>query len=208
MYMVYAIGTEQDLSTNLFACYVGVTNNPPRRWSGHCRSPYTVGEAIRQNQWTFDKNFKILFVGDQDECFMKEEELRPFPFMGLNEAPGGRGGYTVYSIERNEKISKKLAGHKRSTEHCKKISEAKKVAHVGPGNPKSKTWILTSPSGIVYTTTGELQRLCDELGLCRPALRSCLGAPVPAINVKYTCSDQIKRQMRINTTGWTLTLGE
>lgn len=208
MCYVYAIGTSTDLSNALHRCYVGVTKNLQYRWKRHTESKYTVGVYIRENSLTFEENMKILFVGSDEECFDKEAELRPMPLMGLNEAAGGKGGYTKYTKERNKVISEKLAGKKKTESHRINIAKAKQGVYKGAENPRATKWTLMSPNGEIYVVTGELHKFCNEYNLCRPALRSNIGTPVPPISVKYTISDPKLRARRINTTGWTLHKGE
>ena len=96
-------------------------------------------------------------------CYVLEKKLRPLPFLGLNESVGGSGGYTKYSKERNEKISKKLKG--RTVSWGNKMSETKKKnkALVGASNPKAKKWKLIGPDGKEYFIDGNIQQSCKDL---------------------------------------------
>lgn len=86
--------------------YVGVTEKLETR--------------IKQHRRRFsDKNFNavILYEGSKEECYSKENELRPTKGIGWNLAIGGKQGYTlgtVASDKRKVKISKAMIGNKNS----------------------------------------------------------------------------------------------
>lgn len=206
MYFVYAIGDRNDLENQNYSnCYIGVTNNPILRWKNHTKSGYTVGLAINTNNWNHIDNMRLLFRGTADECFVVESEMRPMPLMGLNEAAGGRGGYTSYTSERGKKIAQALSGKRKSEEHCKKISEAKLGSVGGANNPKAKTWTLIDPAGNVHRTRGNIQEYCKQLGLCWSALDKNLGMVVGEISPKFRDKgDPTLRVKRTNTIGWKL----
>lgn len=206
MYYVYAIGDPIKIKENDYTeCYIGVTNKPLNRWkSGHAKSKYTIGKAIKQNSWTFDENMVIIFSGEAKECFDLEIKLRPSPFIGLNEAKGGKGGHTKYSAERNSKISKALKGIPKT--YGDKISISKKLNASSKGckNSRAIKWILTDADGISYHLHGELFKFCEERMLSANTLRAYLNKQVPEISSNYGISRLHAMQIRNNTTGWCL----
>ena len=200
MCVVYAIGNNLD---NLDACYIGVAKDPIVRWKQHLKG--RLSTFIIENNWSYEANMKIIFEGTVDECFAKELELRPFPYMGLNIASGGHGGYTSYSEERNNKISKANKG--RVTTWGNKISETKKKqgTHSGSKNIKAKIWILIDPNGKEYKLHGNLFTFCEEYNLSHNALRNNIGNKVGNISPKFRDGGNSEiRERRLNTTGWTL----
>lgn len=206
MYFVYAIGDAADLESKTYdSCYIGVTNNPFNRWKAHVKSGYTVSKAIAKYNWTYASNMKILFEGSSEECFSLEEKYRPIPLMGLNEASGGKGGYTSYSAERNEKISNSLKG--KTKEYGHKISATKKLngSSKGSKNAKAKKWRLVDPNGVEYFLNGELFSFCEEHKLSVMTLRNNLGNRIGEISPKFRDHGKpMSREKRISTTGWTL----
>lgn len=78
------------INDNLNEGYIGVSNNPMKRFKAHAKGPYTVGNAIRK----YKKKIKItkIFKGTREECFAKEASLRPHPNMGWNQDVGGYSG--------------------------------------------------------------------------------------------------------------------
>jgi len=208
MYIVYVIGRKKDIYFPYEKCYVGVTKNKKDRWTKHTQSNYTVGKYIRDHQLKFDC-MKTIFMGTEKECFEKEITLRPNPYMGLNEASGGCGGYTAYEKERNLKISKSMSGRKLSEEHIKKLktifSDGRRV---GSKNGNSKKWILISPEGEEHIIYGSIQQKCDELGLLRSSLGYYKNRPVPKPKTTglggFRKKNIISERKRLMTTGWTL----
>ena len=205
MYYVYAIGDPINIANKDYSeCYIGVTNDTLSRWnSGHSKSKYSVAKAIKKNSWTYEKNMIVIFSGTAKECFELEYKLRPFPFMGLNEAAGGKGGHTKYTPERNKKISDSLKGIPKI--YGDKISKTKKEngSSKGARNSKAVKWILKNPDGVEYRLHGELFKFCEENMLSANTLRLYLGKIVPPICTKYRGIGIIK-EIRNNTTGWLL----
>lgn len=206
-YYVYAIGKVENLTPPYHDCYVGVTNNPSRRWSLHKKSKYKVGQYIRQNSLTFELNMIIIFEGTEDECFDMETAYRPISSIGLNEASGGHGGHTSYTKERNEKISKKHKGKVKTQEHINKIISSRKT-YKGSNNPNSKTWCLTDPKGNKHIITGKLTEFCEENFVLESCLRRYKDDIVPPPNYSgfggYRVKNQNSKELRENTTGWSL----
>lgn len=203
-YVVYLIG--DSVATG----YVGVTHNKTRRWKHHTHSNYLVGDYIRQNKLTFSETvMKTLYEGAEDECFDLERKLRPYPYMGLNMAPGGHGGLREYTAERNRKISQALKGRKHSWGN--KSSKTKKDFGlvVGEKNPMAKKWKFTSPAGDEYVIIGNKQKFCDEYQLLASCLVYHLGMIVPPIEEfcgkgGYRAKNKMSLHKRCNSVGWKL----
>tara|TARA_Y100000034_G_C6904369_1_gene419197 strand:+ start:1290 stop:1811 length:522 start_codon:yes stop_codon:yes gene_type:complete len=166
-------------------------------------------DAIRKNNWTFEKNFSIIFSGTNAECYKLEKIFRPKPMIGLNEAIGGQGGYTLYTQERSEKISKIHSGRIFSREHKKKISETcSDGRRKGPNNANAKNWKLISPTGKKYSLKGKLLTFCDEHDILVDTLRYYRGKDVPEIKTGtiggYRMKNEVSFRKRKNTSGWRL----
>lgn len=208
-YFVYIIGKDLKDTSPYLNCYVGVTNDPKRRWKVHCNSQFTVGQFIRNNSLTYESNMDVIFMGSEEECFEIERSLRPFPMMGLNEAVGGGGGFTKYTPERGKKISSKLAGKVKSLDHKAKISSTRILngASKGSSNGKAKKWKLISPDGIEYNNCGSVQDLCRDHKLLWSCLNKYKGRQVPPIVHGYGGFRPINDEhlvLRQNSTGWAL----
>jgi len=206
MCFVYAIGSIHNLNNKKYdECYIGVTKDLLRRWKYHTTSGYSVSRAIKKYKWIFEENMRCIYSGETELCFDIESSLRPFPFMGLNEASGGKGGKTNYSPERGRKISDALRGRVRSEEHRKNISSSKKGTFSGMKNPKAKIWKLVDPDGKETIILGNLQDHCDKLGLCWSVLKKKLGTVVGEISPKFRDNGDITiRVKREKTIGWKL----
>ena len=212
MYYVYVIGLEGSFIEPYRNCYVGVTNNLERRWKGHCRSTYTVGEFIREHYLSMETNMVVIFSGNEQECYDLEIKLRPFVYMGLNEAVGGKGGYTCGydNKERNLKISEAHKGKVVSSETKSKLSKTLIDSGVRKGkkNGRAKKWELISPSGEKYSVHGDLAQVCEEHKLLSSALTYYRNRCVPDINSNgfggYRAKSKDSLEKRINTIGWIL----
>ncbi len=206
MCYVYAIGNTNDLINKEFEnCYIGVAKDVEFRWNSHTKSKYTVGIAIRDNLWTFEKNCCVVFEGSAEDCFIEENRFRPFPLMGLNEASGGRGGYTAYTEDRAKKISIKLKGRIKSPQERANMSAGQKGVGVGEKNPNARKWIVTDPKGVEYRLIGNLQPWCVEMNISWTSLRGNLGTTVGPISEMYRDKGNILfRNRRSNTIGWKL----
>lgn len=207
-YHVYIIGKNIQEDPPYLNCYVGVTNDPKRRWYLHSKSDYTVGTYIRSNSLTYEDHMHIVFSGSKEDCFAQEEALRPTPFIGLNEAAGGQGGYTIYSTDRNQKISKALKG--REMTWGDKVSSTRLERGSGRGslNPRAKRWQLISPQGEVYNVQGTIQSKCKELEIMWSCLNKYKNQAVPPIQVGgyggFRALNEDHYTLRQNTVGWTL----
>jgi predicted GIY-YIG superfamily endonuclease len=203
-YVVYVIGLQENLTPPYHNCYVGVTNDMDRRWKYHYNSKYSVGTYIRSHNLSRD-NMISIFSGTEEECFDKEYELRPYQYIGLNEAAGGHGGSTTYTKERNEKISAALTG--------RKITWADKIvasrgSYKGSKNPSAKGWELLDPEGRKHEIYGNLQEFCDQNDLLLSSLTYYKGKRVPPIQSGgyggYRAKNEESKRKRENTAGWLL----
>lgn len=224
---VYAIGKKEDLVEPYENCYIGVSSDPISRWKKHVNSKYEVGHYIRENSLSFSENMKIIFEGCSEECFDLEIKYRPSWNIGLNIAPGGKGGKVLssydssfcyideqyqkrYNDSRNKAISKALKGKRKSEDHKESISKSKKNSgsSAGKNNAMSKQWLLTSPRGIVYSIHGNLVEICENNMILVSALRRYKGSEVPPPNYSgfggYRPKSEESKIMRENTTGWKL----
>lgn len=217
MYIVYVIGLPDDVHPPYNNCYIGVTSDKNKRWNMHKKSGYTVGRFIRHFDLSIDQHMHTIYEGNRDECFAIEQSLRPRPFMGLNEAIGGRGGDTgihvsppkwSYTPERAKKISDALKGRKKTKEHVRKVVDNRDFG--GAKNPAAKRWVLTSPDGIEYHIHGNLREMCLSLNLLESSLRYYKGSVVPPAKMKdsvggYRAKNTTSLERRMNTEGWMLT---
>jgi hypothetical protein len=96
--------------------YVGVSLNVRHRFKGHVRGPGRLADILKKTPVPFE-DVKILFMGPMDECYTKENALRPTPFIGWNESPGGKGPNYTYSINKLKKI--------RSENQSQRMKDAK-----------------------------------------------------------------------------------
>lgn len=226
MYL-YAIGKEEDLHDPYDKCYIGVTSDLNTRWQQHKKSQYRLGEFIRRNDLTQNLNMRVVFEGDETECFMTEELMRPDWNMGLNIAKGGHGGRVCktyesgysfsgqeysrrYTHERNVRISKALESVPKTQSHKEAISKARSnsTATSGKNNGSAKKWRLTSPMGAVYNIHGTLKEECLNMNLLESALKRYIGSVVPEPKYNgfggYRPKTAESKVMRENTTGWSL----
>ena len=207
MYYVYAIGLQNDLVEPWLGCYVGVTNDLQRRWSGHSKSTYTVGNFIRFNKLTYKENMVIIASGTEEDCFEIEASLRPLPFIGLNEASGGRGGNIGdYTDVRNKKIS--IAMKNRHITWNDKISQTRKSKglSIGVNNPNSKVWKILDPHGVQYTISGSFGDFCKQHNIMGNVMVKYLGQAVPPPSIGgyggFRPKSRDHAVLRENTIGW------
>lgn len=208
-YMLYAIGKKEDLVSPYNNCYIGVTHRIEKRWTEHSKSKFTVGNYIRKHSLTFEENMIILFFGSSQECYSKEIEYRPYPFMGLNESIGGVGGYKIpHTQETKDKISKAHKG--RKTPWMYKVVENRR-SYDGQGNPNAKKWLITSPKNDKYIIEGSFINFCEENKIMHTVLRKYINTIVPPLNEKngrggFRPKDDNAKYLRDNTSGWQLHL--
>ena len=72
---------------NIEEGYVGVTNNPRRRFNKHKETGQPLCELLKQHS---DIELELLFEGNRKSCFKEEKRLRPTENMGWNKAIGGK----------------------------------------------------------------------------------------------------------------------
>ena len=212
-YFVYIIGENLEEESPYLTSYVGVTNDPMNRWKGHSRSKYKIGNTLREHEFTYEKNMKIIFVGPAAQCYEMENTLRPEPNIGMNEAVGGHGGYTSYSKERNLKISNALKGRANTWGHKSGLTRKISGLSVGANNGMAKKWLLTTPEGNTIEVHGNIQDTCKQLNILWSCLMKNKSNTVPDIvtgkmgGFRATSPEQLI--MRKNTVGWKLNkLGE
>ena len=207
-HIVYAIGKKENLIPPYDMCYIGVTHRPEKRWKEHSKSSFTVGEYMRKNNLTFEDNMIILFYGDIEQCYLKESEYRPLPFMGLNESIGGIGGYKIpHTEEAKKKISDAHKGRKVPWIH--KVVKNRRPYN-GSENPSAKKWLLISPNNDKYTIEGNLIDFCEKHEIMHRVLRNYIGNAVPEIKYSgrggFRPKTEYDKYIRENTTGWQLHL--
>lgn len=207
--IVYAIGKKDDLVYPFSNCYIGVTKRLENRWKEHTKSNFLIGKYIRENKLNFLDNMIIVYHGDDDSCFAEEKKLRPYPFMGLNEAIGGHDGYTSYTEESKKKRSAALKGRKNTWMH--KVVKSR-GSYEGKKNPAAKKWLIYNPSGDIFKIEGNLQKFCKENGLLSSCLRYYIGKNVPEISKNtyggFRSKNEKSSILRQNTTSWKLVLCE
>lgn len=89
MYSVYWIAHKDH--TDIFSQgYVGVSNNPEKRWNGHRLSPQKGYFANAINKYGWDSLVKkVVLIGDEKYCLEIEQKLRPAEQIGWNIVAGG-----------------------------------------------------------------------------------------------------------------------
>ena len=212
MSYVYVIGLKEDLCPPYHNCYIGVTKDLERRWNEHLKSKRTVGKFIRHFNLSISENMIIIFEESTEQCFMLENQLRPRPFMGLNEAAGGLGGDTgqYNNKDRNNKISNALKKHKKTEDHIENMRKTliKNETRKGSKNNRAKKWVLTNPEGVIYYIHGDLHEKCKSFNILTTALRYYRNQVVPSVNNNgyggYRAKTEESLKLRNNTTGWSL----
>jgi Mor family transcriptional regulator len=92
--------------TNLFnEGYIGITNNPTKRWGEHRRlaktKQYHIHHALNKYK---DIKFQVLCCGNFKDILDLESKLRPIDNIGWNTCPGGNfPSKTAFSDEANLK---------------------------------------------------------------------------------------------------------
>jgi predicted GIY-YIG superfamily endonuclease len=108
VYHIFKIEEKDDLNKG----YIGVSEDVPKRFQGHSKSKYYIGNAKRYYNLNITDNCHVLKSFDNsDDAYDLENKLRPTPLMGWNIEPGGKG-YTK--------------GHKSNPWMKAKISETRK----------------------------------------------------------------------------------
>ena len=121
--------------------YVGITNNPQRRWSAHTTKNNTNNLLKNKlNKYSDIVQREILDVCEtRHEALWLERTLRPFPNIGWNIQAGG-GPCSDMSEQTKKKISSALKGRKTSimTESGKASRKAKMVGRKVSAETKNK----------------------------------------------------------------------
>ena len=169
IYNVYVIGPAQD-EFPYYESYVGVTSNLKSRWNQHLRRDSLIGNHIRLNNLNCSC-MRSIYTGTQKECFSLERKLRPIPFIGLNEAAGGRGGWSHVNNSGRIKTEAHISNELQS-----KIRNGT----LGNNNP-TKTWETRKRNGNVSNTpeqimkANETNRIKRALGLYKTPKTRIIG---------------------------------
>jgi hypothetical protein len=117
--------------------YVGVARDVENRIYRHkleASKGQHQNNILQEVLFNDDTTIDVIFYGKEEDCYLKEFELRPTYRIGWNIVPGGQGGSTTlgmkYSKEFCENRSKMMIGNKiakgnhkpKSKEHKQKIS--------------------------------------------------------------------------------------
>lgn len=191
--------------------YIGVHKSESMDFDGYYGSGLLLQRAIKKYGRESFKRINLFVYDNPKDAFHAEERLlsewKEHPNC-YNIADGGRGGYTNYSAERNNKISNALRGKQKSQTWCDNIRKSKIGVYSGKKNPNAKVWKIIDPDGTSYTIEGKLQDFCKINRLIFSCLYNNIGKQVPPIKdgeyggfrEKYSGH----RQLRENTTGWIL----
>lgn len=108
--------------------YVGVSNNPVKRFATHKITKNKVGNAIRKHNIS---KASIIFEGTDEECLAKERELRPSENIGWNTTIGGGLPPKTFSAATG-KLKSEAAKKGWSEERKKRQSEFMKGNNITP----------------------------------------------------------------------------
>lgn len=111
--------------------YVGVSQNPKRRLREHLKN----NSRIPKDVW-----IEIIFEGTREDCFLKEEELRPVKNVGWNRAVGGAQGFKkgfVHSEQTREKLKAAWTAERKQAASIQKAERNKLLK--GQKRPKQST---------------------------------------------------------------------
>ena len=99
--------------------YIGVTNNPSRRWQDHKttaasgRHPNNLLTNII-NKYGDTLVYDVIFGGTRDQCFSYEKELRPSASIGWNLMSGG-----IFGDITEDGLTRLRASHVKRSEKAK-----------------------------------------------------------------------------------------
>lgn len=113
-YYVYHIGRP---GMSIDEGYIGISNNPERRWKAHLKADSRVGRAIRKYK---DAVMTVIKVTTEERALEIEEQLRPEENLGWNLAQGGGMPPTFYGEDnpmRDPEIAKKLGEGRLGEKH-------------------------------------------------------------------------------------------
>lgn len=119
--------------------YVGVSNNPKRRFEEHKRTKnLLLSEGMRNPDVVMD----ILFVGSYECALLRERCFRPRPNMGWNKNIGGKAPPNQKGKPKSDKarelISLNNVGFK-GRKHSPETKEKMRLAHLKlPGRPHTE----------------------------------------------------------------------
>lgn len=121
--------------------YVGITNNPIRRWSAHTTA-HNHNNLFKNNLKKYkDKVVRVILAvfDTREDALWLEFTLRPTPNIGWNIQTGG-GPSSVMSEDTRTKISNALKGRKVSymTEEGKASQREKMLGRKASSETKSK----------------------------------------------------------------------
>ena len=114
--------------------YVGVSNNPKRRFSEHKNVSPNKNEGNKffnniLNKYSSELLQTLIFQGTEKMCYTLEEELRPKKNIGWNANKGGSKPPSKKDWKPSkttlEKRSTSLKGIPRNEVWCKNLSDAK-----------------------------------------------------------------------------------
>jgi predicted GIY-YIG superfamily endonuclease len=101
--------------------YIGVSNNPKRRFNEHKNSKknYHLTNALKKYD---DLIFDIIFEGSEEECYDLEFQFRPEDHVGWNITTGGGKPFNRMGTHHDE-TSKRLMSEKKKGKKRKPFSE-------------------------------------------------------------------------------------
>jgi len=181
IYFLYQIrpATEDEDLTDY---YIGITNNPNRRFSEHVRHAMRENrnKLIHQYASAHGVNSIKMFIidhGTKEEMCKRENELRPRPFIGWNTQTGGdvlRRNTIITEahreiLRRNGRGRKGIKHKPRTEEHRQKVSKAMRksiyttplgvfdnLVDAGAAHGRSAEWIRNkcdNPAYLDFTRT-------------------------------------------------------
>ena len=152
--------------------YIGVSNNPKKRFKAHSKGKYTVGNAIRKYRNKI--KITIMYSGTRLECLELEEQMRPQPNIGWNQQAGGYHGPALvgsnnpnwkggsFCIDCNVNIPNK--GKNRRCGLCTNPERTQFKKGNKPWNIGINTYIVTHPCGKKEEISNVTQ-FCKEYGI-------------------------------------------
>lgn len=133
MSFVYHIRRDIDAG-NLQKGYIGVTDNPKIRLNRHLREGNS--HLINALSKYSDINMELLYEGEDEFCYLVEQELRPSPNLGWNIAVGGGKPPSFNElpesvrIEKAKKHSLQQKGRVFTEDHKSNMSKAARARGV------------------------------------------------------------------------------
>lgn len=214
--MIYIVYRTINLTNGKF--YIGVHKSINEEFDGYYGSGHLIKRALKKYGKDCFKRNDLFVYKNPKEAFKEEKRLleqwRDHPDC-YNIAKGGYGGYTEYSPERGDKISKALTGLKRTPETCENLRQSKMGVYDEDKNPRARTWVITNPKGAEFKIKGNLHSFCKTHNLIFSCLYNNQGISVPPTGCSKSGGHYDKfgmfrerypghRTKRENTTGWKL----